>query len=146
MNCQSYAALSTPPTWRYINRKKKIIRRTDKKYCSDQCRYLANNKAKIQSERPILDINKALRKNRSILKKLCPVGKAIVRKEVLDAMGYEVKVFSSLFVTSNKQIYYICYDYAFTPLMEHNVEKALIVNKQEYMNTWDPWKFVRKKK
>ena len=77
---------------------------------------------------------------------MCPVGKAIVRKEVLDAMGYEVKVFSSLFVTSNKQIYYICYDYAFTPLIEHNVEKALIVNKQEYMNTWDPWKFVRKKK
>ena len=123
-----------------------LIGRTDKKYCSDQCRYLANNKTKIQNERPILDINKALRKNRSILKKLCPVGKAIVRKEVLDAMGYDVKVFSSLFLTSNKQIYYICYDYAFTPLMEHNVEKALIVNKQEYMNTWDPWKFVRKKK
>jgi len=76
---------------------------------------------------------------------LCPVGKAVVRKEVMDAMGYEVKVFSSLFLTSTKQIYYICYDYAFTPLWEHNVEKALIVNKQEYMNTWDPWKFVKNK-
>jgi hypothetical protein len=69
----------------------------------------------------------------------------VVRKEVLVAMGYEVAVFSSLFVTSNKQVYYICYDYAFTPLLEHNVEKALIVTRQDYMNGWDPWRFVKKK-
>ena len=122
-----------------------LIGRTDKKYCSDQCRYLANNKHKIESEKPILDINKVLRKNRSILKKLCPFGKAVMRKEVLDTMGYDVNVFSSLFVTSNKEVYYICYDYAFTPLLENNVKKALIVTKQEYMNMWDPWRFVNKK-
>lgn len=122
-----------------------LIGRSDKKYCSDQCRYLANNKHKIQSEKPILDINKVLRKNRSILKKLCPVGKAVIRKEVLDSMGYDMKIFSSLFVTSSKEVYYICYDYAFTPLMENNVKKALIVTKQNYMNVWDPWRFVNKK-
>jgi hypothetical protein len=105
---------------------------------------MANNKYKIQSERPILDINKTLRKNRSILKKLCPVGKAVVRKDVLDAMGYDVTVFSSLYLTSNKQLYYICYDYAFTPLVEHTIEKALIVTKQEFMNFWNPWKYVKK--
>jgi hypothetical protein len=76
---------------------------------------------------------------------LCPIGKVVVRKEVLVAMGYEVAVFSSLFVTSNKQVYYICYDYAFTPLLERNVEKALIVTRQDYMNGWDPWRFVKKK-
>lgn len=68
-----------------------------------------------------------------------------MRKEVLDTMGYDVKVFSSLFVTSNKEVYYICYDYAFTPLLENNVKKALIVTKQDYMNMWDPWRFVYKK-
>ncbi|WP_276373705.1 hypothetical protein [Chryseolinea sp. H1M3-3] len=105
---------------------------------------MANNKQKTVAERPILDVNKTLRKNRAILKKLCPVGKATVRREVLDAMGYDVRIFSSIFVTANKQIYYICYDYAFTPLLEHAVEKALIVSKQDYMNAWDPWKFVKK--
>ena len=105
---------------------------------------MANNKNKIKTESPILDVNKVLRKNRSILKKLCPVGKAIVRKEVFDAMGYDVSVFSSLFLTSKRQIYYICYDYAFTPIVEHNVEKALIVTRQDYMKSWDPWKFVKK--
>jgi hypothetical protein len=38
----------------------------------------------------------------------------------------------------------LCYDYAFTPLVEHHVEKALIVTKQDYMNAWDPWKYVKK--
>jgi len=90
-------------------------------------------------------VNKALRKNRSILKTLCPAGKAVVRKELLVALGYDVKVFSSLFLTSNKQVYYICYDYAFMPIVEHNVEKALIVTRQDYMGSWDPWKFVKKK-
>ena len=121
-----------------------LLGRTDKKYCSDQCRYIANNKHKIKNEYLILDINKRLRKNRAILKKLCPAGKAVIRKEMLDAMGYDVTVFSSLFfLTSNKQLYYICYDYAFMPLIEHNVAKALIVTTQEYMNLWNPWKYVK---
>ena len=120
-----------------------IVGRADKKYCSDQCRYLANIKNKFQAERPILDINKVLRKNRSILKALCPVGKATVRREVLVAMGYDVRVFSSLFLTSKKQIYYVCYDFAFTPIFDNNIEKALIVTKQDYMNSWDPWKYVK---
>jgi predicted nucleic acid-binding Zn ribbon protein len=120
-----------------------IVGRADKKYCSDQCRYLANNKNKFQAEWPILDINKTLRKNRSILKALCPVGKATVRRDVLDAMGYDLRVFSSLFLTSKKQIYYVCYDFAFTPILDNNVEKALIVTKQDYMNAWDPWKYVK---
>jgi hypothetical protein len=121
-----------------------IVGRADKKYCSDQCRYLANNKNKFQAERPILDINRVLRKNRSILKALCPVGKATVRRDILDAMGYDVRVFSSLFLTSKKQIYYVCYDFAFTPILDNNIEKALIVTKQDYMNSWDPWKYVKK--
>jgi predicted nucleic acid-binding Zn ribbon protein len=118
--------------------------RTDKKYCSDQCRYIQNNKNKQDAEQPLLEINRQLRKNRSILKVLCPVGKATVRKEVMLAMGYDVTLFSSLFLTAKKQVYYLCYDYGFTPLNENGAEKALIVTKQEYMRVWDPWKFVNK--
>lgn len=118
--------------------------RTDKKYCSDQCRYIQNNKNKYDAEYPLLEVNKQLRKNRSILKKLCPVGKATVRKEVMLAMGYDVTLFSSLFLTTKKQVYYLCYDYGFTPINENGTEKALIITKQEYMKVWDPWKFVTK--
>ncbi|HPH47543.1 MAG TPA: hypothetical protein PKU83_11060 [Chryseolinea sp.] len=119
-----------------------LIGRIDRKNCSDQCRYQGNNKNKYDFERPILEINSKLRRNRSILKTLCPAGKATVRKEVMLAMGYDITLFSSLFLTTKKQVYYLCYDYGFTPLKEKGVEKALIITKQEYMNTWDPWKFV----
>ena len=118
--------------------------RSDKKYCSDQCRSMANNKHKVESQKTLLETNSILRKNRTILRKLCPAGKAVVRREVMDAMGYDFQFFSSLFLTSGKQIYYICYDYAFLPILERGIQKALIVTRQEYMVAWDPWKFVRK--
>lgn len=59
-------------------------------------------------------------------------------------MGYQTRYFSSLFLTKSKQLYYICYDYAFTPILQHGVEKALIVTWQDYMGEWDPWIFVKK--
>ncbi|HTE28809.1 MAG TPA: hypothetical protein VK666_00435 [Chryseolinea sp.] len=105
---------------------------------------MANNKNKFVAEQPILELNKILRRNRSILKKLCPSGKAIVRREVMDAMGYDTNVFASIFMTSSKEVYYICYDYAFTPIMEQLVEKAVIVQRQHYMRSWNPWKFIKK--
>ena len=121
-----------------------LVGRSDRKYCSDQCRSLENHKKKQESERPILETNRILRKNRSILKTLCPAGKASVRREVLDAMGYDVQVFSSIFLTGNKNIYYLCYDYGFTPILENGIEKALIITRQDYMNFRNPWKFVNK--
>lgn len=121
-----------------------IVGRTDKKYCGDQCRFLANNRKKTATEWPILELNKTLRKNRSILKTLCPVGRSVVRKEVLDALQYDGSVFSSIYVTARKQIYYLCYEYGFTPIMEKGEKKVLIISRQPYMDKWDPWKFVYK--
>lgn len=121
-----------------------IIGRKDKKYCSEPCRHEANSLIKSANEKPILDTNKALRKNRTILKTLCPEGKATVRKEILIKMGYDVTVFTSIFVTQQKQVYYISYDYGFTPLSDNGVDRALIIHKQDYMKALDPWKFVKR--
>jgi hypothetical protein len=70
---------------------------------------------------------------------------AVVRKEVLTAMGYDETAFTSMYVTLEKQIYYICYDYAFTPTFKDNVAKAVIVGRQNHMKSWDPWKYVKTK-
>jgi hypothetical protein len=120
-----------------------LIGRTDKKFCSDHCRSIENNKKIHESERPILETNKILRRNRTILKSLCPVGMATVRKEILDTKGFNTSFFSSLFLTKKKQVYYFSYDYGFTPLIVNGVKKALIVNKQHYMNSWNPWQYVK---
>lgn len=116
--------------------------RVDKKYCSDQCRSQANNKSKLERQQTILVTNQKLRRNRTILKTLCPQGKATVRKEILVAMGFSIDSFTSIFVTRSRQVYYLCYDYGFTPIMEGQIEKALIVSRQEYMKDLNPWKVV----
>jgi predicted nucleic acid-binding Zn ribbon protein len=120
-----------------------IVGRIDKKYCSDQCRYIGNNKNKQQNETTIIETNRVLRKNRTILKKLCPAGKATVRREVLEGMGYDTATFSSLFITAKKEIYYLCYDYGFTPIVQNGIQKVLIITRQAYMNFPDPWKYVK---
>lgn len=96
----------------------------------------------MEAQRIIVDTNQVLRKNRTILKTLCPQGKSTVRKEVLIAMGFHTDHFTSIFITRQKQVYYLCYDFAYTPLLEGTIEKALIVSTQTYMKDLDPWKLL----
>ena len=120
-----------------------IIGRSDKKYCSTDCRFIANNKLKHQSESLLLSTNQALRKNRSIMKTLSPEGGTIVRKTILVKMGFDFRYFTSIFITERRQVYYLSYDFAFTPTYHNGKEKVLIVRVQPYMTAPDPWKYVR---
>ena len=119
-----------------------ITGRIDKKFCDAQCRATYNNQKKLTHERAILNANRILRRNRTILKTLSPEGKATVRKEVLDTMGYDFRYFSGIF-KSKSNVYYLVYDYAFSPIIDNNgVEKALIVQRQDYMDklSFDIWR------
>jgi len=107
-----------------------IIGRTDKKFCSDQCRYGYNNKIKRQNEKLILDINKTLRKNRKILKQFNPEGKTTIRTEYLLKLGFDFRYHTHTYTTKNNNEYRFCYEYGYLKLDE---EKTLIVNWQPYM-------------
>lgn len=118
--------------------------RLDKKFCDAYCRNAFNNKVKRSDEQYILEVNSSLRKNRRILKTLSPVGKSTVRKEVLVAMGYDFNVFSSMYRAPKGAIYYLSYEFGFTPIIDYKgIEKAVIINRQNYMGNWKPWKFVK---
>jgi len=121
-----------------------IVGRKDKKYCSDTCRYFIKNQNRTEAGLFIDKTNQTLRKNRNILQTLCPEGKATVRKSVLDKRGYDFSVFSSLFVTQNRQVYYLCYDYGCMALSDNGVKRVLIISRQPYMPDWDPWKHLPK--
>ncbi len=120
-----------------------IIGRSDKKYCSDQCRSESNNQRRNVAEKRIIVTNKKLRRNRTILKTLCPVGKSTVRKTVLVEMEYDFSVFTSLYMPKSGNLYYLCYDYGFSLIVQNGVERALIITKQEYAGDWQPWKFAK---
>lgn len=108
-----------------------MIGRSDKKFCSDQCRYIYNNKLKTDKEKIILEINSRLRKNRTILKKYSPVGKTTVRKEVLVSEKFDFRYYTHTYITRTATTYYFCYEYGYTYLPE---DKILIVNWQPYMD------------
>lgn len=125
--------------------------RMGKKFCSDQCRATFNNRNKKPHEQAMLKTNSQIRKNRTILKTLCPTGKATVRKEVLESMGFSFRHFTSLYGKQSKT-YFLCYDYAYLPIFEKSlsegvmVQKVLIVQYQPYMKQFDPWAFNHKVK
>lgn len=124
---------------------KPIHGRLDKRFCDAYCRNSYNNKVKRDDEQYILDVNRSIRKNRKILKTLSPVGKSTVRKEVLEALGYDFNIFSSMYRTSKGSIYYLCYEYGFNPIIDNKgIEKAVIISRQDYMPDWQPWKYVNK--
>lgn len=125
-----------------LNCGKKLTGRRDKKYCDNQCKAEYHNQNKTYGELYISSAQSITRHNRRILKTLCPEGKATVRKEVLDNMDYDFKHFSGLYKSPKGLLYYLVYDYAFAPIFEKEVEKALIVQRQDFMDqlTYNIWK------
>lgn len=121
-----------------------IVGRSDKIFCSDQCRASSNNRAKNISEKNIIDTNKRMRRNRTILKTLCPIGKSTVRKSVLVDLGFDFSSFTSMYLSPNGQLYYLSYDYGFSPIVQKGIDKALIITKQNYVRNWQPWKYINK--
>jgi len=111
---------------------------------NDQCRSQYNNRVQRDHERKIQLVNHHIRKNRCILCHLCPEGKATVRKDILDAMGYNYNRFSHLYKSKN-QLYYFSYDFGFTPIDQNGIAKVLIVKHQDYMDKFslDPWSYLK---
>ncbi len=110
---------------------KPLIGRIDKKFCNDQCRFQYNNKKKRVHESAILNINQQLRKNRTIIKSLNPVGKTTVRRSLLKNMGFSFDFFTHLYRTEKGTTYYFNYDYGYTLIED---EKIVLVTYQDYMD------------
>ena len=108
-----------------------LIGRADKKFCSDQCRYLHNNRLKTDKEKEVIRINSILRKNRTILKRLNPIGKTTVRNEVLTAERFDFSYYTHTYITNYGDKYCFCYEYGYHLLPEG---KVVIVNWQPYMD------------
>lgn len=117
---------------------KPLAGRLDKQFCDAYCRNTYNNQNKSKGERTIASVNSILRRNRKLLKELSPMGKATVRKEILDAMGYDYRYFTNIY-KSKSQAYFVCYDFAMGPIVDNKgIKKVLIVQKQDYFDGYTP--------
>jgi len=104
--------------------------RTDKKFCSDQCRTTYHNRLHAESNQFIRKVNAILKKNRSILAQLNPSGKAKVHKDKLLTKGYNFNYHTNTYSTKTGSQYIFCYDMGFLYL-----EKGIyfLVHRQEYI-------------
>ena len=110
---------------------KKIVGRSDKKFCDSYCRNSYNNRIVKKKEKMILGINSVLRKNRTILKSINPEGKTTVRAEYLKIAGFDFRYFTHIYASGSGNIYRFCYDYGYLIVDD---DKILVINWQTYMN------------
>lgn len=107
--------------------------RSDKKFCTTDCKSAYHNQRTNAKENYIKQINSQLRKNRSALKKACPWGKATVRKDFLKQLGMDFKYLTHTWRTEQNNLYYFCYDYGYMQIKD--TEKVLIIQTQDYMES-----------
>lgn len=108
----------------------KLSGRIGKKFCSDQCRAMFHNRRKTREEKWIQQLNRILRKNRSVLKSQNPKGHSTVRQEFLKELGFDFRFYTHQYQTQAGHAYYFCYEWGYRVLEEG---KVLIVNWQDYM-------------
>jgi predicted nucleic acid-binding Zn ribbon protein len=111
---------------------KPLVGRSDKKFCSDYCRAHLNNEKKKSDagEQLIQDINRILRRNRSILKSIGAMGEFTTRKEYLVLQGFNFSHLTHQLPAPDDGLYNFCYDYGYLLLPE---EKVLVINRQVYL-------------
>ena len=91
----------------------KIRGRTDKKFCSDQCRNNYNNRLNRDSNNLVRNVHGLLRKNRRILSDLYTEGKVVIHKDALFVMGYNFNFFTHIIETSTGKCFHFCFEYGY---------------------------------
>ncbi len=102
--------------------------RADKKFCDDQCRTNYNNHLRTEDYTFLNEVNRTLKKNRSILKEVNPEGKLKVKRELLVRKGFNFNFHTHLLPTQKGSTYIFCYEYGYLPLEN---EELLLVRREE---------------
>lgn len=107
----------------------KMFGRHDKKFCSDQCRNIYNNRMNSDSNNYIRNVNNILRKNRRIMVKLNPNDKTKVPGTRLREKGFDFNYHTNTYTTKAGATYYFCYEYGYLAL---DKDYYALVKRQEW--------------
>ncbi len=95
---------------------KPVFGRVDKKFCSDGCRNIYNNKTKGTTTNYIRNVNNILSKNRRILLELNPEGKTTKHREQLLKKGFDFEYCTRTITTRDGKVYRFCYEQGYLQL------------------------------
>jgi hypothetical protein len=108
-----------------------FIGRSDKVYCSDQCRTAYYNRQNSDATRFVRNVNNILRKNRRILASLNPEGKTKVPKAKLLGSDFRFNYFTNTYTTKSGKTYYFCYEQGYLPI---EYDYYALVIRQDYVD------------
>jgi predicted nucleic acid-binding Zn ribbon protein len=106
--------------------------RSDKKFCSDQCRNSYNNELNSDANNYVRVINNALRKNRRILSDTIGKNEKLkISREKLNTKGFSFNFYTNMFQSKTGNTYYFCYEYGYMIL---EGDFVLVVMRKEFLN------------
>jgi hypothetical protein len=91
----------------------KLLGRSDKKFCSDQCRNNYNNRLNRESNNYVRNVHSLLRRNRKILADLYDDGHRRLHRDALIALGYNFTFFTHLVETAEGTKWIFCFEFGF---------------------------------
>ncbi|MBD3581691.1 hypothetical protein [Flavobacterium selenitireducens] len=91
----------------------KLSGREDKKFCSDGCRNVFNNKINKDSNNFMRNINNLLRRNYRILTQLNTNGATTASRAELVNMGFDFEYVTGIRTTKKGKTYYFLYDHGY---------------------------------
>jgi hypothetical protein len=115
-----------------------FLGRTDKKYCSDDCRAQANRQKTRITRQPSIITNEILWRNREILRTFWQDRPTMVSRETLLIRGFRAEYHTNLYITSPRNTYFVCYDFGFQPCLVSGTKMALVVKLIGHTTT-DAW-------
>lgn len=107
-----------------------VFGRIDKKFCSTECRVQYHNTKNKKDNRYILQVNKFLRQNRSILQQLYDDHVKKISQSQLLKLGFKPEYCTNIYQTKNQKKYYFTYDFGILPLSS---DYYAVVKRKEYL-------------
>lgn len=107
----------------------RVTGRSDKKFCSDQCRTSYNNRRNILNNKVLRNVNSILKRNRDILAGINRSGKTTVSGKRLAAEGFNFSYFTNTYTTKAGKTYRFCYEQGYVQIDE---QLYALVRKKAY--------------
>lgn len=120
---------------------KKLVGRSDKKFCNDHCRNEFNNRLNSDENNLMRRVNYALRKNRRILLEFLSMNKTMATQQELRIAGFDFRHFTSCERSPNDRTTYMVYETAFVMHGTHQIEIIHPMKSIPGYNYFDPKHF-----
>ncbi|RZJ73220.1 hypothetical protein [Flavobacterium sp.] len=107
---------------------RRIVGRQDKKFCSDGCRNVYNNRINKDSNCFMRNVNRLLRRNYRILKEINAHGECTASRKELLNKGFDFGYFTNIRTTKKGKTFYFLYDQGYHNLSD---DAFMLVRKPE---------------